>query len=206
MKRSIKKHWHIISSDPQIGEIYKDPPTITFRRGNNLKDKLVHSDCLYTKPNQRLLSPLPEGNFKCNRCTQCQHTTKCTSFSHPLTGKEYKIRGTISCTSTGVVYLITCLCGKGYVGMTTRSLKTRMAEHRSAIRTGNPDSPVALHFAQMKHPPTSFRYTGIEQVQISRRGGDLKEALLKREAYWITELDTLAPVGMNEELDLRVFL
>ncbi len=186
-------------------ELFKETTRITFCGGRNLKDKLVHSDCLHTKPTH-LLSALPEGHFKCGRCTQRQHTTKCTSFSHPVTGKEYKIRGTISCTTTGVVYLIKCSCGKVHVGMTTRSLKMRMAEHCSAIKTVNKDSPAALHFDRMKHPPTSYWYTGIERVQISRRGGNLKEALLKREAYWITELDALTPVGMSEDLDLRVFL
>ncbi len=84
--------------------------------------------------------------------------------------------------------------------MTTRSLKMRMTEHRSAIKTVNKDSPIAIHLDRMNLPPTSYWYTGIERVQISLRGGNLKEALLKREAYWIAELDALTPVGMNEDL------
>ena len=146
---------------------------------------MVHSDCLYTKPTSRL-APLPEGNFRCGKCTQCKHTSKSSTFSHPQTGKEYRIRGTISCTTTGIIYIIKCPCEKLYVGMTTRSLRTRMTEHRSAIKKINKDSPVALHFASMQHPPASFWYTAIKKVETSRRGGDLKEALLRREAYWIS--------------------
>lgn len=60
--------------------------------------------------------------------------------------------------------------------------------------------------AQMKHPLTKYWYTNIESVQISRCSCNFKGALLKPEAYWITELETLTPLGMKEDLDLRVFL
>ncbi len=67
----------------------------------------------------------------------------------------------------------------------------------------NEDSPVALHFAQTKHPSMSYWCTGIKKVEISRRRGNLREDLLKYEACWITELDTLALLGINEDWTLE---
>uniref|UniRef100_A0A671MVW2 RING-type E3 ubiquitin transferase n=1 Tax=Sinocyclocheilus anshuiensis TaxID=1608454 RepID=A0A671MVW2_9TELE len=46
----------------------------------------------------------------------------------------------------------------------------------------------------------------MEEVFGSRRGGNINKELLKREAFWIHKLKSLNPNGMNEELDLSVFL
>lgn len=43
-------------------------------------------------------------------------------------------------------------------------------------------------------------------VIASRRGGNINKDLLKREAFWIHKFNSLSPTGMNEELDLTVFL
>lgn len=94
----------------------------------------------------------------------------------------------------------------GYVGKTTRALKTRIAEHRSNIRNHDTKSPVAVHFTMKKHNVSSLKYVGIEQVKLPPRGGDINSLLLKREAFWIYTLGTLAPKGLNEDFDLRPFL
>lgn len=52
-------------------------------------------------------------------------------------------------------------------------------------------------------------YTGSERVQISRPAGNQREALLKYEAYWITELETHASQpqrSSNTETSLSTFL
>ncbi len=47
---------------------------------------------------------------------------------------------------------------------------------------------------------------GIEEVFGSHRRGNINKGLLKREAFWIHKLKSLMPNGMNEELELSVFL
>ena len=102
--------------------------------------------------------------------------------------------------------MLICPCGKNYVGQTSRPLKTRISEHRSTIRNKVITSPVAVHFAEAGHNVSTLRYCGIESIQPPRRGGDIKNILLKRELFWIHTLQTLAPKGLNEEYDIRPFL
>ena len=112
------------------------------------------------------------------------------AYKHPHSGKRFplKVLSLVppSLGRPGVIYLLTCPCGKAYVGMAKRELKVRIAEHRSTIRCKNMNYPVAAHFAEANHPVSSLRYIGIEKVNVPRRGGDIEKLLLKREASWIS--------------------
>ena len=209
--RSIfKKHWHILTSDPETAPLFKDPPLFSFKRARNLRDHLVHADFQSQSGpaphSQRLLSPLPNGNYRCGHCAQCCHTTKTTSFRHPHTPKTFPIKSLITCSSSNVVYLICCPCGLTYVGKTSRQLKQRMSEHKSSIRRNVREYPVAAHFNDANHDISTFFFIGIEQVSLPKRGGNLDLLLRQREAYWIHTLQTLAPKGLNDELLLNVML
>ena len=125
--------------------------------------------------------------------TQCNSTIKTYFFRHPHAGRKIPVRGIISCKTKGVIYLITCSCGKAYVGQTKRQLKQSIAEHRSSIRCKNIDYPVAAHFVEANHPIFSLKYTGIEHVALPRRGRNIEILLLQREGYWISYLKTLTP-------------
>lgn len=207
IKPILHKHWHIIQTDESLRGIFSDPPQVVYSRGKNLRDRLVHSDLIPVKArNTGRLAPIKPGNYKCNSCAQCNSTHKCHQFKHPRSGKNIPIKGVITCSTTGVIYLITCPCGKVYVGKTTRQLKQRIAEHRSTIRRKDDTYPLACHFMEMEHTVASLRYIGIEKVETPRRGGDLDRILLQREAEWIHRLDSLAPRGLNVDFDLRCFL
>ena len=201
---TIRKHWHVLSSDPTLGRSFSAPPHIVYKRPPNLRNLLVRSHLRQDTP-AHFLSDIPDGNYKCGRCAQCNFTSKCHTFSHPTTGKSFKIKGIISCTTNNVVYMIKCVCGLAYVGKTLRPLKTRISEHRSDIRNKNFKNPVALHFHQAQHCISSLRYLGIERVKLPPRGGDIDTLLLQREAFWISTLNTVAK-GLNESFDIRPFL
>ena len=200
----LKKHWYIIESDPQL-KCLSTPPRIVFKRPPNLRNLLVRAHLpTLTQPN--FLNSVPFGNYRCGHCSQCNFTHKTSTFSHPRTGKPFNIKGVISCNSKNVIYMLKCPCGLAYIGKTSRSLKTRISEHRSNIRTHDSRSPVAVHFTTFSHSVSTLSYCGIELVKQPSRGGDLNALLLKREAFWIYTLDTLSPRGLNEDFDLRPFL
>ena len=117
--------------------------------GRRIGDSLARSD-LHPEPTQTLLTPIPNGNYKCGSCAQCNSTTKTSFFRHSHTGRKIPVSGIISCNTKGVIYLITCSCGK--VGQTRRQLKQHITEHRSSIRCKNIDYPVAAHFVEANHP------------------------------------------------------
>ena len=62
-----------------------------------------------------------------------------TTFKCTATGNYYKAKGTLSCNSVNVVYLITCQCCKlQYVGSAI-TFKERFHRHKSDINTGKKD-------------------------------------------------------------------
>ena len=69
----------------------------------------------------------------------------------------------------------------------------------------NLDLLVAAHLLEANHSISSLHYIGIEHVTLPRRGVDLDNLLLKREAAWIFNLRTLAPFGLNVDFDLKPF-
>ena len=73
----------------------------------------------------------PCNNPKCNTCT---HLNCSPFFVSSTTKQRYPIRYQATCTSSNIVYLITCTkCKKQYVGLTTKQLNTRINHHRSNI-------------------------------------------------------------------------
>lgn len=200
----VTKHWHILQTDQSLNE-FSVPPRVVYRRPPNLNNKLVRAD-LPSTTEPHFLETLPDGNYRCGHCAQCHFTEKTKTFKHPRSGKTFYVKGKITCSTNNVIYLLKCPCGLAYVGKTSRPLKTRISEHRSNIRNKDTKSPVAIHFTDKRHNVSTLKYQGIEQVKLSNRGGDINSALLKREAFWIYTLDTLAPRGLNEDFDLRPFL
>ncbi len=108
-EKIINKHWYILSSDPSLKNVFNNPPSVVYKRPPNLRQMLVKSDLIPAK--KQTFLDLPFGNYRCGSCTQCNFTYKCTTYNHPITGKTMKIKGTISCSTKNVIYLIKCPCG-----------------------------------------------------------------------------------------------
>lgn len=204
VKEVVSKYWHILESDSQIASAFLIPPRHFYKRSSNLCDFLVKSD-LPKRPTH-FLSQIPSGNFPCHNCVHCYSMIKGNKFTHPKTNVDIKVRGTITCNTKYVVYLLKCPCNLYYVGKTKRELKTRICEHKCSIRNHDDKSSVARHFNSHNHSLSDLHYMGIELVNMPRRGGNRDRILLQREAYWIHSLDTLIPNGMNEEISFACFL
>ena len=65
------------------------------------------------------------------------------SFKGHSTGAHHKIQGHITCTTSNMIYLISCrICGIQYIGETKNSLKKWFCGHRSTVKTHKVDTPV----------------------------------------------------------------
>ena len=114
-------------------------------------------------------------------------------FSSYRTGRRYNIRTHMTCKSSNIVYLITCRkCSVQYVGETENPLHIRMNGHRSDICMGKLEKPVAAHFSQPGHSTGNLQVCGIEKIH-----RDSAMWRKQRESYWIFELRTLIPNGLN---------
>ncbi|XP_069466482.1 uncharacterized protein [Ambystoma mexicanum] len=205
ISKTLRKNWTILHNDPSLLKLFPKAPMMAFKRGHNLKDKLVRAE-RPPKDKQLVLSTIKKGTFPCLNCTNCNNVIKGETISHPQTGKKFKIRDFSTCLSAGVIYSLKCPCGKLYIGQTTRPVKERWSEHKSTIRCKNLRSPVARHFIEFQHTIAQIKFQVIEIVKRPHRGGNYQSLLSQREKYWIHTLDTLQPKGLNDEFSLSCFL
>ena len=88
----------------------------------------------------------------------------------------------------GLIYAIECIpTGLFYIGLTTSSLERRLKFHHRAAANG---STTILHRAIAEYGRAAFEVKILETV-------DNEQLLAERERYWIGELGTLQPNGMN---------
>lgn len=103
------------------------------------------------------------------------------------------MRYQFTCKTKNVVYMISCSrCDMQYVGETENALHVRMNGHRSDINTKKLEKPVAAHFNQPDHSLKDLKVMGIEKIH----NNDTERRKL-RERYWIFELRSLTPEGLN---------
>jgi len=115
-------------------------PITAFINSKNLNQILVRSKL--EKPSETTTSKLTTGYFICDRsekktkCYTCVlHASKTHQFYSTHYNSYYNINDTMHCSSKKLVYLITCKkCKLQYVEETSRQLRDRMNDHRSAIK------------------------------------------------------------------------
>ncbi|PIK36940.1 hypothetical protein BSL78_26226 [Apostichopus japonicus] len=142
-------------------------------------------------------TPIQHGTFKCDRtsrCIVCSHhiveSNSITSHSMQLT---HKTKGHITCTTTNVIYLISCrVCGIQYVGETKTTLKKRFYGHRSTVNTMKTETPVGEHFNLPNHTINDMSLQGIESL-----GSRPDLVRISRERLWMQRLRTIQPYGLN---------
>ena len=115
------------------------------------------------------------------------------TFASQNTGEVYRIRHSLTCDSTNVIYLLQCnaCVNSQYVGQTSTTLKKRITSHRFSINTKQ-NNLVSKHFNQPNHSLHNMTCIALEQVFTQS-----KEARLRREQFSIQKLRTLTPAGLN---------
>ncbi|XP_075450940.1 uncharacterized protein LOC142492137 [Ascaphus truei] len=207
IQKIIGNSWNILCNDPILGPSLQSTPSFIYRRAKNLKHYLAPSDIgppIDLQSGTTWLPVKPKGNFSCGRCKACKmlHTDR-KKFISNTTKECFTVKDCISCKSTHVVYLLQCPCGYQYIGRTKRYLRIRILEHARNIKLGLEHHSVSRHFKNKHNCDSSLlKYIGIQIVNIGRRGGDRDKMLSKQESLWIYKMQTLSPLGLNEELDV----
>ena len=193
----LRKIHQILACNEEHHKVFKDIPTVGFRKGKSLRDFLVRAK----------VPPVGDGEgpiegasgrcygMLCEVCDQVKDTTQFTS-----NGKTYNIRNfSMDCNSTNVVYLLSCkVCGIQYVGSTTCKFRSRFNTYKSGNRRYAekkkkvPQKKLHSHFDQPGHSGFSdFEFTLIDQ-------GNDHESTRKKERFWMYKLNTFLPDGLNE--------
>ncbi len=103
IKKIIDKHWYILKSDPLLSDTFENTPRFVYKRFSNIRDLLVRADVSSSVERPTHFLSIPSGNYSCGHCAQCNFTTKTNVFSHPHSGREFKIKGLNKCTTKIVI-------------------------------------------------------------------------------------------------------
>ena len=120
-----------------------------------------------------------------------------TTFTSTRTGRTYKMRHTLDCRSSWIIYLLTCKfkgCGRQYVGRSWREFYKRHYGHRQQFK--NQLQELGKHFHHSNHGPHNVQIQIIDQV---REGN--KPALKQCEGFWQHQLMTFVEQGGLNSLD-----
>ena len=145
-------------------------------------------------------------SIPCNtsRCLLCQQIIATTIFESTQTKEKFDIYHKVSCKSNYVIYLLQCLlCKIEYVGKSETPFHIRLNNHRKDIK--NPHAIEACkHFNNWNHVFHKHgKFILIEKLNNIKNTSTevLKQRVKDRENYWIKRLKTLAPFGLNQELN-----
>ena len=119
------------------------------------------------------------------------------SFTSFATKSEYKIMQDVNCKTINTVYIINCpVCNLQYTGETNQKFSYRMNGHRSDL-TLKPYLPLSKHFVSAGHNLDDFERASIQIIECNTKWTTKERQ--QRESYWIQELQTLHPQGINKK-------
>ncbi|XP_078523015.1 uncharacterized protein LOC144792032 [Lissotriton helveticus] len=197
VKNIINRNWHLVA-DKTATPIPK--PMFSFRRNRTIRNSLVHTYRDIPKTVQTTIdgNPLPTGTYPCSGCVNCASIIKGSKIT--ANERSVNIKSFINCRTTNIIYLIQCPCQKSYVGETSREVRLRLNEHRSALRTNKTGAPLTEHWRIAGHTIDDLKWCGLERVIMSKRGGNVNDKRKKREQFFMSTLNSVRS-GLNSRED-----
>ena len=161
-----RRHWRsMVSRDPNLQEVFPDPPLVAYKVAPNLRSKLVRAKVPPT-PATRPRRSRP-GMKRCgkSRCPACPYIVPGKKFQATATNYRVELASEMDCTTTNICYAISCgleRCGQQYIGQTSKSLKERASQHlgyvdRNVEATGR-------HFNLPGHCKSDMQFTAVEKI------------------------------------------
>ena len=183
----LKNNFHLISSDPKLSKIFKQKPTVTYRKNKSLSDHLLKNDIA----NQQLHSNVAP----CGKCKLFPQINTVKLITNDKLNITEKIKGTGNCKEREIIYAAQCFKHKVlYIGHTGEQLSGCFSKHRYNIKNRPDNSELAKHFHESHNLSDYLNVTILEN--------NIKTAAAQRyhEDKWICKLKTLAPNGLNTEI------
>ena len=101
----------------------------------------------------------------------------------------------------GSLYLVTCAkCKIQYTGKTEQKLRCRVNGHRESIRHSK--NLIGQHFNSKDHSQDDFSIQIIDKLYAKQNetNKEFEERLFDREKFWMLELGTVFPYGLNDNV------
>ena len=187
----LKQHFHLISSDPTLANVFPTEPSVAFRRPRSLRNQLIWSGIIPRKieTNNQLTGKCGKG---CRICPSISSTTVIKNNKKPRAFSKIKDFG--NCKSKDLIYAVSCKkCDALYVGQTGETLQTRMSKHRYDCRKRPGNCALAQHFHKNHNPDKDMK------IFILQTGLKTEAEREFHEDRWICRLQTMEPSGINKE-------
>ena len=139
--------------------------------------------------------------YKCNRCQVCLNVSETEIFTSTVTHTSYKIKHSFDCKNKCLIYLLTCKTSlKQYVDSTTDCFRYRWSNYKcNGRRYARGEACLQEHL--FEHFNSEGCNWFLHDVQIHWLIKQMQKNPIKREHYWQHTLKTLAPHGLNVEVD-----
>ena len=176
----LKNNFHLIFSDPKLSNIFKQKPTVTYRKKKSPSDHLSNNDIA----NQQLHSNVAPFR-KWKLCPQINTAKLITNDKLYITGKK---KDTGNGKEREIIYAAQCSKHKVlYIGDTEEQLSERFSKHCYYIINRPDDSELAKYFNESHNLKDDLNVTILQN--------NIKTAAARRyhESKWICKLETLAP-------------
>ena len=162
----VRKHWRsMVTRDPNMKEVFPDPPLVAYKVAPNLRSKLIRAK-VPAKPAARPRRVV-HGMSRCGKanCQTCPYVQPGKTFQATATHYKVDLNAQLDCNSKNICYAISCdvpRCGQQYIGQTSKSLKERFGQHlgyvdRNVEATGK-------HFNLPGHSKCDIRVTVVEKI------------------------------------------
>ena len=131
---------HLLENDPNLNQIFKSVPIVSFRRTATIRSKLTRNDIL--TPTKRTT----EKTKPCSKCKLCPNIEETSVIKQGNKTIKLRDRGG-NCNNRGVTYTATCTKhDKIYVSHTGDQLSDRFSKHRHEIPKRPENSELMKHF------------------------------------------------------------
>ena len=137
IKETVMKHWHLLHINPNLAEIFQNPPILAFRRNKSLRDitgtKLIENGKVKRKYTNKIRGKCTPCLAK-NRTLCFKQVVRTTTFRSNQTNKIFQIYHNLNCKSKYVIYLLECTkCKIQYVGKAETEFNIRLNNHRNDV-------------------------------------------------------------------------
>ena len=171
----------MVEEDRRLLKVFPKPPMVCFTRPKNIKDRVCRAKLPPARTN--MVTREQEDGFKrCNKsgCKLCPFTgraisnTLVKSVKVSNTGEDYMIRGRLTCGTSNILYLLTCvksdrMCPNNpqYAGETGQEAVKRFTEHHATVTMQchqQTTTPVGQHFRLPGHSVSDCVFVPVEKI------------------------------------------
>lgn len=196
IKKILNTHWKVLQSDRFLSLVLPERVGVIFRGARSIQGEIAPNTI--DPPKTVSFFQQCKGYYPCRKCNVCLHNRcgrrKTYTFQSTITLRSYKMKHFL-------------LAPPQYVRCTIRTFSVRINGHLANIKRDRTNRSVPRHY--LKHhgkDPTVPQFQIIDKFAPHWKGDSCLRGLSCLQTYWIYELKSYSPFGMNVDWDINCFI